>query len=139
MNVTVADNANVTQQTFTDTFNRSSASFGFSSTTPKHVFYIQASTIILLMVIALAGNVIVCTIMVPKIWRGNSIPLNVLVLSLAVSDVLKIGLESLPKAISYVNLQQWTMGEFACKVNAVFRSVFSNVSISTIALISFER
>nr|KAG5692623.1 hypothetical protein BaRGS_003513 [Batillaria attramentaria] len=139
MNVTDADNANVTQETFTDSFNRSSASFGSSFSSPKDVSYIHAGAIIVLMVISLVGNVIVCAIMSPKIWRGNSIPLNVLVLSLAVSDVLKIGLEILPQAISYVNLQQWTMGEFACKANAVFRSVFSNVSISTIALISFER
>lgn len=110
--------------------------FGYAKQSEE--YYALAGIILVLLVVSLVGNILVCAITIPKLWSGGGIPLNVLVLSLAVSDILKAFTESFLKVIEYIQMD-WLLGVEACKFYAFCSSIFSNASIGTIALISLER
>ncbi|KAL8599238.1 hypothetical protein ACOMHN_007954 [Nucella lapillus] len=93
--------------------------------------------VVVVAAVALVGNVVVIGVALPQVWSGAAMSPNVLVLFLAISDVLRVFFEMVPKVVEYLCME-WTMGRVLCKLVSSLRCVFSDISMSTMALISLE-
>ena len=96
----------------------------------------KTATLLIIFIVAVIGNV--CTITVMSRFKQHKLP-DVLVIGLAGNDLITTFIPVLMSLYSYITLQQFTEGSFACKFYGTVAQFTRYASALIVTLISLER
>ncbi|KAH9525577.1 hypothetical protein Btru_001746 [Bulinus truncatus] len=120
-------------------FNTSSMDgFNFSVQYMTKFQIFESVFLITCLIVSTMGNGYVIWLSKQRLKQKNAVCLHVLILSLSLADILQGLFQTLPYLLQVI-IGEWSCGELMCKIHAVARAMLANVSISTLAIIAFNR